>query len=68
VCSPKIAGEDAHSVVLPDRLLDDQTPDAAGGSDDEHGHAWGDRAETISSIARMRDDRARSLGLVVQSA
>ena len=47
----KIAGEGPHGVALPDGLLHDETSDAAGGTDNEHRHAFIAHAGT-SSIAR----------------
>jgi hypothetical protein len=38
-CFSGFAGEGPYGVVLPDGLLHDETSNATGGTDNEHGHA-----------------------------
>jgi len=50
-----VADERAYDVALARGLLDDQTSNAAGGADDQHGSSWCAHAGVIarrSSIAR----------------
>src|SRR5712691_6843671 len=50
-CFSGIAREGTYGVALPDGLLHDETPDAAGGTDNEHGHTLVTHPGTTSSIA-----------------
>lgn len=51
-CFVGIAGKGPYSVALPNGLRDDETPDAAGGSNNQHGHTLITHAGITSSMAR----------------